>query len=97
MLKDVRPNVPSHFDGSHLPVVRELLPKVRSFVDETAIPLEADPASYDDHENIDLGLLETLRAKTRALGIFAPQVSKEQGGMGLKVASLATLYEEMNR
>ena len=39
--------------------------RARAFVTEHVLPLEADPASYDAHENIRLDLLETLRAKAR--------------------------------
>ena len=32
---------------------------IRDFVQSRLIPLEADPASYDEHENITEALLET--------------------------------------
>ena len=71
--------------------------RARAFVTEHVLPLEADPASYDAHENIRLDLLETLRAKAREAGLWAPQVPADWGGMGLPMIAWAALYEEMNR
>ena len=45
--------------------------RIREFVEERIIPLEADPASYDEHENIAKPLLERLRAEARAEGLWA--------------------------
>ena len=67
------------------------------FVNEECIPLESDPASYDAHENIRLDLLEPLRAKARAAGLWCPQVPVEYGGMGLPIIGWAAMYEEANR
>ena len=56
---------------------------VRAFVNDRLIPLEADPASYDAHENIRPDLLTVLRAETRAIGIWALRVATFPGGRGL--------------
>ncbi|MFZ4530921.1 MAG: acyl-CoA dehydrogenase family protein [Alsobacter sp.] len=71
--------------------------RARAFVTEHVLPLEADPASYDAHENIRLDLLEALRARAREAGLWAPQVPTDWGGMGLPMVAWAPLYEEMNR
>ena len=42
--------------------------RYRGFVAARVMPLEADPAAYDAHENIRLERLEELRAKTRDAG-----------------------------
>ena len=43
----------------HLPDdIEKLRIKTRQFVDTHIIPLESDKSSYDDHENINLSLLE---------------------------------------
>ena len=39
----------------------------RAFVAEQVLPVESDPASFDDHENIRLDLLDQLRGVVRAL------------------------------
>ena len=71
--------------------------RIRGFVDERLIPLEADPASYDDHENIDLPLLEKMRAEAKRQGLWALQMSRDRGGQGLPIVGMAACYEEMNR
>lgn len=71
--------------------------RVRSFVDENVIPLEADRNNYDKHENIDEGVLEEVRLKAKSAGLWAPQMPKERGGMGLPVVGWAAMYEEANR
>lgn len=70
--------------------------KARDFVAREVIPLESDPTVWDDHENIRLDRLEALRAKAKAIGIWAPQAPREDGGMGLPMVAWAALYEEAN-
>lgn len=84
-------------DFSLAPEIDDVRLKVRAFVDREIIPLEADPANYDDHENIRLDVLETLRERARAEGLWAPQMPVELGGMGLPHVGWAAMYEEANR
>ena len=70
---------------------------VRHFIESEVIPLEDDPESFDDHENIRLELLDELREKARGVGPWAPQVPPEFGGAGLPTVARAALYEEMGR
>ena len=79
------------------PEVDTLCGRIRTYVNDRLIPLEADRASFDDHENINMALLQTLRAEVRAMGIWALNVPKTRGGMGLGMAEIAPCYEEMNR
>lgn len=71
--------------------------KAREFIAKEVMPLEADRANYDEYENIRLDILETVRAKAKKAGLWAPQTPKEQGGMGLPVVGWAALYEEASR
>src|SRR4051812_4680134 len=71
--------------------------RIRAFVEARIIPLEADPASYDAHENIAKPLLETLRAEAKAQGLWALGMPKARGGGGMDMVGLAACYEEMNR
>ena len=71
--------------------------RIAAFVEAEVLPLEADPESYDEHENIRLDLLETLRAKAKAEGLWAPQMPVARGGQGLSVAGMALCYEAMGR
>ncbi|GHD48923.1 acyl-CoA dehydrogenase [Thalassobaculum fulvum] len=82
----------------HLPAeVEAYRAKVRAFVGEHILPLEADPSAYDEHDNIRLDRLETVRAKVKAAGLWAPQMPREMGGLGFDQIGMAAAYEEMNR
>ncbi len=71
--------------------------KTKAFIAEHVLPLEADSAHYDAHENIALPVLETVRQKAKAAGLWACKRQTERGGMGLPVRGWAALYEEANR
>ncbi|MGB3831390.1 MAG: acyl-CoA dehydrogenase family protein [Mesorhizobium sp.] len=71
--------------------------RIADFIEREVLPLEADAASYDAHENIALPLLQTLRAKARAQGLWCLQLKPETGGAGLDKRGMAVCYEEMNR
>lgn len=79
------------------PALEDLRARVAAFVDEKIIPLESNPETYDDHENIRLGLLDELRAQARDAGIWCLQLPKEDGGLGVGRMGMAVCYEEMNR
>ena len=70
--------------------------RTKAFVAEHIRPLEDDRANYDEHENIRGDLLEAVRAKAKAAGLWCPQVSKTRGGMGLPMTAQAAMYEEAN-
>ncbi len=74
-----------------------LCQRIRSFVAEEILPLEDDPANYDEHENIRLDVLETVRGKAKSEGLWSLQMPKERGGGGLNTVSMAACYEEMGR
>lgn len=78
------------------PEIREYRQRVRAFVREHLLPLEADASSYDEHENIRHDLLEAMRVKARAAGLWALQMPKSRGGQGLPLVGMAACYEEMN-
>ena len=79
------------------PEIEALRLKARAFVAEHVIPLESDRANYDDHENIRTDVLAALRDKARVAGLWAPQMPKERGGLGLPMIGWAAFYEEANR
>lgn len=84
-------------DFSLSPEIDALRKRIRSFVDEEIIPIEADKANFDAHENIREDILATLRDKVKSEGMWAPQVPKEFGGLGVNTVAMAACYEEMNR
>jgi len=65
-------------------------------VRERIVPLEGDRANYDEHENIALEVLRRMRDEVKAAGLWAPQLPKGMGGLGLSVVGRAACYEEMN-
>lgn len=79
------------------PETEALRRRIADFVAAEILPLEADPANYDEHENIALPVLEGLRAKVKAAGLWAPQMPRELGGLGLSVSGMAACYETMGR
>jgi acyl-CoA dehydrogenase len=83
-------------DFSIDPELAELEEKIRQFVSTTIIPLEQDPQSYDDYGNIKLPLLQEIRQAVKDGGMWAPQIPKEQGGLGYGPVGMAVLYEAMN-
>ncbi|MFO1132084.1 MAG: acyl-CoA dehydrogenase family protein [Hyphomicrobiales bacterium] len=79
------------------PEIEALRLKVRGFVEEHVMPLEADRGNYDAHENIRPEVLAPLRDKAKAAGLWAPQMPKARGGLGLPMVGWAAFYEEANR
>jgi len=78
------------------PEVHQYRQRIRAFVREYLLPLEADALAYDQHENIRGDLLEAMRDKARAAGLWALQMPESRGGGGLPVVGMAACYEEMN-
>jgi acyl-CoA dehydrogenase len=79
------------------PEIEQLRLKTRAFIEAEAMPLEGERKNYDEFENIRLEVLETLRNKAKAQGLWAPQMPKARGGLGLPVVGWAAVYEEANR
>lgn len=75
----------------------ELRQKIRDFVERRLWPLEEDPTSFGEGEHIRWDLVEELRREVKQLGLWAPQVSRERGGLGCSMSEIAVLYEEMAR
>jgi len=93
---DNRNKVIRTMDFSLSPELEALRQKTGAFVKEHCIPLESPRESFDEHENIPLEKLAILRDKAKAVGLWAPQMPKELGGMGLTMAEQAVIYEEAN-
>ena len=84
-------------DFALTPELEDLKARVRAFVADEVLPLEADPASYDGHENIAEPVLARVREKAKAAGLWAPQMPQARGGLGLGRVGMAVVYEEANR
>ncbi|MDO5370350.1 acyl-CoA dehydrogenase family protein [Paracoccus sp. (in: a-proteobacteria)] len=79
------------------PRIEDYRRRIARFVQDELLPLEADRANYDAHENIRLDVLETMRSKAKAEGLWCLQLKTETGGQGLGKIGMAVCYEEMNR
>jgi acyl-CoA dehydrogenase len=79
------------------PRIEDYRRRVAAFVEEHVLPLEADRANYDAHENIRIDVLDTVRAKAKAQGLWCLQLKEETGGQGLGKVGMAVCYEAMNR
>jgi alkylation response protein AidB-like acyl-CoA dehydrogenase len=75
--------------------MHELLAAVRAFVREELVPLE--PLLLAGNHVALLPALEERRARVRALGLWAPHLPREYGGLGLALADFARVSEELGR
>src|SRR4051794_37359399 len=81
-----------------LPVeIETLRRRYADFVEAEILPVERDPSAWGEGENIDLARLAILRGKARSAGLWAPQVPREPGGLGLSMVGMAACYEAMAR
>jgi len=79
------------------PEIEDIRLRVRAFVEEHVLPLEANPANFAEHENIPEARLAPVRDKAKKAGLWAPQAPKKFGGMGLPIVAWAAIYEEAAR
>ncbi len=84
-------------DFTLAPEIEDLRLRVRAFVEEHVLPLEADPQNFSEHENIPEARLAKVREKAKKAGLWAPQSPKEFGGMDLPIVAWAAIYEEAAR
>ena len=79
------------------PDILALVERTRAFVAEEVMPVEADRANWDEHDNIAPAPLALLRDRAKAAGLWAPQTPQAFGGMGLSRLAMAAMYQEANR
>lgn len=79
------------------PALEDLRQRIARFVDEEIMPVEADRAAWDAHENIAAAPLAALREKAKAQGLWCLQLKPENGGLGIGRRGMAVCYTEMNR
>jgi acyl-CoA dehydrogenase len=84
-------------DFTLTPEIEDLRLRVRAFVEQQVLPLEAKREAYDEHENIREDVLAAVRTRAKAEGLWAPQSPKEFGGMALPIVAWAVMYEEAAR
>jgi acyl-CoA dehydrogenase len=81
-------------DLAPAPDVTELRARYRAFMHEHVYPNEERIAREDDDA---LALVEELRVRARAEGLWAPHLPPEAGGMGSGFLTYAYLNEEIGR
>jgi acyl-CoA dehydrogenase len=79
------------------PGLRTLKERVADFVDREILALEGDPVAFGEGEHIREDLLDELRGKAKAAGLWCPQMPEARGGQGVGPVGMAVLYEEMGR
>src|SRR5690349_18118912 len=72
----------------------ELAERVKAFVHDQVIPLEARATHAD---GLPPELLAELRQKAGAAGLFGPQVPAEYGGLGLDLLECCPVFEAAGR
>ena len=61
--------------------IESVLPRIRGLIEREVIPLE--PALLSQPFSQLVPPLEAVRAKVKQMGLWAPQVPRDHGGMGL--------------
>jgi acyl-CoA dehydrogenase len=74
--------------------LRSLCQRVRQFIETEVIPLEPAESEAD---GLPAEALAGLRVKTREAGLWAPQLPREYGGLGLETVALCHLFAEAGR
>ena len=73
----------------------ELIERVRAFVHDELLPLEGDFLARPAREFMPL--LDARRQRARDLGLWAPHLPAEWGGLGLSLTAFARVGEELGR
>ena len=79
------------------PETEKLLERLRGFIADEVMPLERDRSNFNEYENIRTDVLDTVRARARAAGLWAPQMPKARGGLELPFTAQAAFYKTANR
>lgn len=75
--------------------VQDIAHRVRQFVDAEVIPVETQLLQSGDDLTVEM--LQDLRAKAKATGLWAPTMPKEWGGMGLGIQEIVPVFEAAGR
>jgi acyl-CoA dehydrogenase len=73
-----------------------VLQQMRTIVDQDVIPLEGELARLGSFKALEPAL-DAVRARVKSQNLWAPQLPKEHGGMGLTLMEHARVSEELGR
>src|SRR3712207_164999 len=73
--------------------LRDLLDRIRAYIDEDVLP--AEPEIADPHDVLaSWHVVEKLRDRARDRGIYTPHLPEEWGGLGVGVLGMALISQE---
>src|ERR1700710_419848 len=74
------------------PDLREVLDRVRAFVEEDALPAETE---IEDPEDLltSWHVVERLRDRARERGIYTPHLPEEWGGLGIGILGMSLINQ----
>ena len=75
------------------PKIQELIQTIGDFVREELVPLEPQFTGKEFRDLVPL--LSEKRAKVKAMGLWAPFLHKEDGGLGLSLMEFGQISEAM--
>jgi len=75
-------------------LLKEVLPKIKKFIEEDILPIE-NQIMNEPFLKSENGILKEKREKVKKLGLWAPHLPKEDGGLGLKFMEFAQVSEAM--
>jgi len=81
-------------DFSLPPEVIELRDRVARFVRDVIMPHEME---LDEHGRLPQATVDSLRAKVKASGLWAPHLPIEYGGHGLDMVGMAVVFEQLGK
>ncbi|MDX1994592.1 MAG: acyl-CoA dehydrogenase family protein [bacterium] len=77
------------------PHVQDVVRRVREFLDSEVIPVETH--LRQSGEDLTVEIVQQLRAKARAAGIWAPTMPRELGGLGMTITEFTPVLETAGR
>ncbi len=75
--------------------MKEILPKIRSFMETEVFPFEEEV--FRRGWNQSLPAIAAKREKVKQLGLWLPQMPKEEGGMGLSLLEHGLVSQELGQ
>lgn len=79
------------------PYIEEYRLRIRAFVEQHVLPLEVDPATIWEHENVAESAVAKIRQLAKAEKLWALQMPRSRGGAELGAVGMAVCYEEAAR